>query len=76
MAINLKVPFLLSQLVGREMIKAGGGKIVNLASQAGIVALDRHVAYCASKGAIIMMTKVLASNGDATASASMPSRRP
>jgi glycerol dehydrogenase len=60
MAINLKVPFLLSQLVGREMIKAGGGKIINLASQAGIVALNRHVAYCASKGGIIMMTRVLA----------------
>jgi NAD(P)-dependent dehydrogenase (short-subunit alcohol dehydrogenase family) len=60
MAINLKAPFLLSQLVGREMIKSGRGKIVNLASQAGIVALDRHVAYCASKGAIIMMTRVLA----------------
>lgn len=60
MAINLKVPFQLSQLVGREMIKAGGGKIVNLASQAGIVALNRHVAYCASKGAMIMMTKVMA----------------
>jgi glycerol dehydrogenase len=60
MAINLKVPFLLSQRVGREMIKAGGGKIINLASQAGIVALNRHVAYCASKGGIIMMTRVLA----------------
>jgi NAD(P)-dependent dehydrogenase (short-subunit alcohol dehydrogenase family) len=60
MAVNLKAPFLMSQLVGREMIKAGRGKIVNIASQAGIVALDRHVAYCASKGAIIMMTRVLA----------------
>jgi NAD(P)-dependent dehydrogenase (short-subunit alcohol dehydrogenase family) len=60
MAINLKVPFQMSQLVGREMIKAGGGKIVNLASQAGVVALNRHVAYCASKGGIIMMTRVLA----------------
>ena len=60
MAVNLKAPFLLSQAVGREMIKAGGGKIVNIASQAGVVALDRHVAYCASKAGIIMMTKVLA----------------
>lgn len=60
MEINLKVPFLLSQLIGREMIKAGGGKIINLASQAGTVALNRHVAYCASKGGIIMMTRVLA----------------
>jgi NAD(P)-dependent dehydrogenase (short-subunit alcohol dehydrogenase family) len=60
MAINLKVPFLMSQLVGRAMIEAGGGKIINLASQAGVVALNRHIAYCASKGAIIMMTRVLA----------------
>jgi NAD(P)-dependent dehydrogenase (short-subunit alcohol dehydrogenase family) len=60
MAINLKVPFLMSQAVGRAMIEAGGGKIINLASQAGVVALNRHIAYCASKGAIIMMTRVLA----------------
>lgn len=60
MAINLKAPFLMSQLVGREMLKAGHGKIINIASQAGVVALNRHVAYCASKGGIIMMTRVLA----------------
>ncbi|MEM4674836.1 MAG: D-threitol dehydrogenase [Nitrososphaerota archaeon] len=60
MAINLKVPFLLSQLVGREMIKRRSGKIINIASQAGIVALDKHVAYCASKAGLISMTKVLA----------------
>lgn len=60
MLINLKVPFLMSQYVGREMIKAKRGKIVNIASQAGIIALDKHVAYCASKAAVIEMTKVLA----------------
>lgn len=60
MAVNLKAPFLLSQLVGREMIKRRSGKIINIASQAGIVALDRHVAYCASKAGLIGMTKVLA----------------
>lgn len=60
MAVNLKAPFLLSQLVGREMIKRRSGKIINIASQAGIVALDRHVAYCASKAGLISMTKVLA----------------
>ena len=60
MDLNLKAPFFLSQRVGSEMIKHGGGKIVNLASQAGVIALDRHVAYCASKAAIISMTKVLA----------------
>jgi len=60
MAVNLKAPFMLSQAVGRHMISAGGGNIVNLASQAGIVALDNHVAYCASKAGIISMTKTMA----------------
>ena len=60
MAVNLRAPFLLSQIVGREMLRRGRGRIVNLASQAGIVAIDGHVAYCASKAAIISMTKVLA----------------
>jgi glycerol dehydrogenase len=60
MDLNLKASFFLAQRVGSEMIKQGGGKIVNLASQAGVIAFDRHVAYCASKAAIISMTKVLA----------------
>jgi NAD(P)-dependent dehydrogenase (short-subunit alcohol dehydrogenase family) len=60
MAVNLKAPFLLSQLVGREMVRRRSGKIINIASQAGIVALDRHVAYCVSRAGLISMTKVLA----------------
>lgn len=60
MAINLRAPFFLAQAVGRHMIENGGGKIINMASQAGLVALDRHVAYCASKAAIISITKTLA----------------
>lgn len=61
MAVNLKAPFMLAQRVGREMIRSGrGGKIVNMASQAAVVALDRHVAYCVSKAGIVGMTKVLA----------------
>lgn len=60
MNVNLKAPFLLSQLVGREMMKRRSGKILNIASQAGIVALDKHVAYCVSKAGLISMTKVLA----------------
>jgi glycerol dehydrogenase len=60
MAINLKAPFMIAQTVGREMIKKKNGKIINIASQAGIIALDKHVAYCSSKAAIIGMTKVLA----------------
>lgn len=60
MAINLKAPFLIAQAVGREMIRNRQGKIINIASQAGMIALDKHVAYCSSKAAIIEMTKVLA----------------
>ena len=61
MDINLKGSFLMSQMAGRYfMAHKIAGNIVNMASQAGVIALDRHVAYCASKGAIIAMTKVLA----------------
>ncbi|RFU49036.1 GolD/DthD family dehydrogenase [Paraburkholderia sp. DHOC27] len=60
MALNLTAPFLLAQAAGREMIERGYGRIVNLASQASVIALERHVAYCASKAAIVGMTKVLA----------------
>lgn len=58
--VNLTGSFLMAQAVGRQMIAQGGGKIINLASQAGTVAIDEHVAYCASKFAVIGMTKTLA----------------
>lgn len=60
MAVNLRAPFFLAQAVARVMTKKGGGQIVNMASQASVIALDRHVAYCASKAAIVSMTEVLA----------------
>jgi NAD(P)-dependent dehydrogenase (short-subunit alcohol dehydrogenase family) len=60
MDVNLKAPFLLSQLVAKAMMKTGGGRIISMASQAGVISLDRHVAYASSKAAIIGMTKVLA----------------
>ncbi|NSW76854.1 MAG: D-threitol dehydrogenase [Candidatus Atribacteria bacterium] len=60
MAVNLKAPFLLAQAVGKVMIQQKKGKIINISSQAGIIALDKHVAYCASKAGLIGMTKVLA----------------
>ncbi|UOF90419.1 D-threitol dehydrogenase [Fodinisporobacter ferrooxydans] len=59
--INLTGSFKMCQKAGNVMIEQGnGGKIINLASQAAIIALDNHVAYCASKAAILAMTKVLA----------------
>ena len=60
MAINLKAPFFISQAVATRMARQGGGRIINLASQAAVVALERHVAYCASKAALVSMTQVLA----------------
>ncbi|HEX8509673.1 MAG TPA: D-threitol dehydrogenase [Propionibacteriaceae bacterium] len=60
MDVNLKGTFLVSQAVGRVMLAQGSGKIINLASQAATVALNGHVAYCASKFAVVGLTKVLA----------------
>ncbi|MDO5641710.1 MAG: D-threitol dehydrogenase [Paracoccus sp. (in: a-proteobacteria)] len=60
-AVNLTGSFLMAQAVGKAMIAAGkGGRIINLASQAGSVAIEDHVAYCASKFGVIGMTKTLA----------------
>lgn len=59
--INLSASFFMAQAVGKYMIdNEVKGSIVNIASQAGVIALDKHVAYCAAKGGIIAMTKVLA----------------
>lgn len=59
--INLSASFFMAQAVGKYMIDNKiSGCIVNMASQAGVIALDKHVAYCASKGGIIAMTKVMA----------------
>lgn len=60
MSINLKSVFMMCQAVGQHMLERGTGRIINLASQAGVVALDQHLAYCASKAGVISMTKVLA----------------
>lgn len=59
-AVNLSGSFFMSQEVGRAMIRQGGGKIINLASQGGLIALEGHVAYNSTKAAVIGMTKVLA----------------
>lgn len=59
--INLTGSFHTCQSVGRVMLRQGRGAIINIASQAGTVALDGHAAYCASKAGLIGLTKVLAS---------------
>jgi NAD(P)-dependent dehydrogenase (short-subunit alcohol dehydrogenase family) len=58
--VNLRAPFALAQVVVPGMIDQRRGKIVNISSQAGVIALDGHGAYCASKGGLNMLTKVMA----------------
>jgi 2-deoxy-D-gluconate 3-dehydrogenase len=60
LAVNLRAPFVLSQMLAPAMIAQGGGKIINVSSQAGSVALDGHAAYSSSKGGLNMLTKSMA----------------
>jgi len=57
---NARGAFLLAQAAGHGMLERGSGSIVNVASVGGIVGLPRLVAYCAAKGAMLAMTRVLA----------------
>ncbi|MCB1883590.1 MAG: glucose 1-dehydrogenase [Geminicoccaceae bacterium] len=59
MAINLRAPFVLAQALAPAMIAQKSGKIINLSSQAGVIALPGHGAYCASKGGLNMLTKMM-----------------
>lgn len=60
MAVNLTGAVRMSVSVGKTMIKNGGGSIINIASQAGVVALERHLAYGTAKAGLIQATKQLA----------------
>jgi NAD(P)-dependent dehydrogenase (short-subunit alcohol dehydrogenase family) len=60
MSVNVKSIFLMSRLVIPIMIKAGGGSIVNTASGWGLVGGARAAVYCASKGAVVLLTKAMA----------------
>ncbi|QJC50320.1 glucose 1-dehydrogenase [Paenibacillus albicereus] len=60
MDVNLKGLFFCSQAAGRIMLKQGRGRIVNVSSQVSIVGIPDGAAYCASKGGVNQLTKVLA----------------
>ncbi len=64
MDVNATGTFLMCQAVGREMIQAGGGRIINIASVAGLAGSSAGVldavGYAASKGAVISLTRDLA----------------
>ena len=58
--VNLTGQFLCAQAVGKQMIKQKSGKIINIASIAGLGGYAQAVSYGASKAGIILMTKSLA----------------
>ncbi len=58
--VNLKSIFLSSKMAIPEMLKQGSGKIINIASIAGLVGFDKVGSYCASKGGIIALTREMA----------------
>ena len=60
LAVNLTAPLLLAQAVAPAMRRQRHGRIINLASQASVVAIRRHAAYCASKAGLVGLTRVLA----------------
>jgi L-xylulose reductase len=60
-AVNVRAALIISQIVVRGMIERGqGGAIVNVSSQSSMVGLADHAAYCASKGALDQLTRVMA----------------
>jgi NAD(P)-dependent dehydrogenase (short-subunit alcohol dehydrogenase family) len=60
MNVNLKGLFFCCQAAGRIMLEQRLGRIINMSSQAGMVGLRDHAVYCASKGAVNQLTRVLA----------------
>ena len=60
MAVNVDGVFHMSRYVIPVMITGGGGTMVNVASDWGLVGGTRAIAYCASKGAVVQMTRCMA----------------
>src|SRR5258708_20404261 len=60
MAVNVNALFYLSRAAVKHMKAAGKGAIVNIASEWGLNGEANHVAYCASKGAVIQITRCMA----------------
>lgn len=60
MAVNVRSVFLMSKYVVPIMVRGGGGVIINTASGWGLTGGKRAAAYCASKGAVVQLTKAMA----------------
>jgi NAD(P)-dependent dehydrogenase (short-subunit alcohol dehydrogenase family) len=59
MAVNLRAPFLTARTLAPAMIAQRWGKIINISSQTGVIALEDHAAYASSKGGLNALTKSL-----------------
>lgn len=59
-AINLRAPWLMAAAALPWLKRSGRGRVVNISSQAGVIAIDEHLAYGASKAGLNLVTKVLA----------------
>ncbi|GAC1335189.1 MAG: SDR family oxidoreductase [Candidatus Dormibacteria bacterium] len=57
---NLKGVFFCAQRVARRMAQRGQGKIINIASQNGLVGYQKRAAYCSAKGGVVNLTRLLA----------------
>lgn len=60
MSLNMKGTFFCAQAAARHMLPKHYGRIVNISSQAAVIAIDGEAIYCSSKGGINQLTKVLA----------------
>lgn len=60
LATNLTGAFLCAQALAPKMIARRWGRVINITSQSGVVGMPEHAAYCASKGGLDALTKVLA----------------
>jgi NAD(P)-dependent dehydrogenase (short-subunit alcohol dehydrogenase family) len=60
MAVNVKSVFLLGKYVVPHMVKGGGGSIINVSSGWGLVGGRNAASYCASKGAVVQLTRAMA----------------
>ena len=58
--VNLKGAFLVAQAVAREMVKTGGGSVINMSSVNAVMAIPSIASYNMSKGAINQLTRVMA----------------
>jgi len=60
LAVNLRAPFLLAQVIAPGMIAQRSGKVINISSLAAEVGCEGHAAYSSSKGGMNMLTRVMA----------------